>query len=450
MKGAVGEPPSTAASVLNPVKPLIFVLLLGAASLLGWLLLTNGHAWGDDFAAYLLQAQAIVEGTPDEFLTRNSFTIENSKPGLGPVVYPWGYPLVLAPLVAWLGLDLFAIKLLNLCFYALFLVVTYFLFRNRLSFIETCLVVAVFAVHPAMLNSVNEIHSDLVFLLLSTLSMLLIDRWITFGAAEMTWLKGVTLGLAVFAAFQVRTTGALLLVVLLVSQSVEGFRLRRMPVRFSNYALLIHASAYLVVIVLWLLFNQILPAGGEGYLGQLSLEDIPRTAYRNLALYAKELLPSFLDALPFSRQVYWILLTLSAIGALVNFRRDYAFCVYCITAAAVYLLWPYTQGLRFLFPLLPFWVYFIVRGIQWLLSRLPGVHIRSSQSAARLVPAVVLLFVIAFFFSATLQLARMNLERGRQTGGPFSPESAALFRAVSENTPQGSVVSFSNRARCAC
>ena len=60
--------------------------------------------WGDDYAQYILQAQAIINGSVSEFIADNEFIINNSSNLLGAVTYPWGFPCILAFMMG-LGLD---------------------------------------------------------------------------------------------------------------------------------------------------------------------------------------------------------------------------------------------------------------------------------------------------------------------------------------------------------
>jgi len=48
----------------------LIVLISGAIS---FSLLTRGHSWLDDFAAYIMQAKAFVDGSMGEFVRRNAF-----------------------------------------------------------------------------------------------------------------------------------------------------------------------------------------------------------------------------------------------------------------------------------------------------------------------------------------------------------------------------------------
>ena len=116
----------------------ILAVILGLSAVLGLLLLTKGQDWGDDFAAYIMQAQSIVKGNEQSFIERNAFTINSTDFILGPVAYPWGYPLILASVYAVTGLNLIALKLPVLVFFIAFLFVLFRFYRRRLSSIESC------------------------------------------------------------------------------------------------------------------------------------------------------------------------------------------------------------------------------------------------------------------------------------------------------------------------
>ena len=90
---------------------LIFFLILSAvAQILMW---STGHNWGGDFSAYIMQAISLTDGTVQEFIEQNSFTIYESSITLGPVTYPWGFSLLLSPLFLSFGLDIIVFKSLS-------------------------------------------------------------------------------------------------------------------------------------------------------------------------------------------------------------------------------------------------------------------------------------------------------------------------------------------------
>ena len=150
----------------------LIVLLSGAIS---FSLLTRGHSWLDDFAAYLMQAKSILDGTMGDFVRRNTFTVTESSYPPGPAAYPWGFPLLLAPVYAVFGMSVLAFKLVNTLFYALFLVIFFALARTRLTEGKSLLLTAVLAFNPALLLAHDQIISDIPFLFFCTLAIFLID-----------------------------------------------------------------------------------------------------------------------------------------------------------------------------------------------------------------------------------------------------------------------------------
>src|SRR5215510_13993749 len=97
----------------NPI--LIAIILLSLVISLSTF--TRGHEWGDDFASYIMQAQSILNGNTDDFIERNTFTIFESSFQIGPVAYPWGYPLILTPAMLLKGVHPLTLKLPGLLFF---------------------------------------------------------------------------------------------------------------------------------------------------------------------------------------------------------------------------------------------------------------------------------------------------------------------------------------------
>src|SRR5215208_1274607 len=152
----------------NPLLAAIIVvsMIIGAATL------TRGHEWGDDFASYIMQTESVWHGDTDNFVEHNSFTIFQSSNQIGPVAYPWGYPLILMPAYALKGIHPLALKLPGLFFYAGFLICLYLLLTRRLTQIESLLITGLFAFNPLLIQFLDQILSDIPFLFFSTLALL--------------------------------------------------------------------------------------------------------------------------------------------------------------------------------------------------------------------------------------------------------------------------------------
>ena len=105
---------------------LLLALVVGAMAAVMYATRRSGHWWGDDWALYLRQAKGLLDGHPNRVLTENEFTVFSSDgPEFSPPLYPWGFPLLLAPFVAVLGdnLDtLVIVPVLCACVFAVLLV----------------------------------------------------------------------------------------------------------------------------------------------------------------------------------------------------------------------------------------------------------------------------------------------------------------------------------------
>src|ERR1041385_6393908 len=144
---------------MRVLKNWILILIISLS--LGFASLTRGHDWGDDFASYIMQSQSIVHGNIAEFIQQNAFTIQNSSILIGPITYPWGYPLLLTPFVAFNGIHPLLLKIPSLFFFVGFLICFYFLTKDRLTPIESLLLLALFAFNPTLLQFLNQILSDI-------------------------------------------------------------------------------------------------------------------------------------------------------------------------------------------------------------------------------------------------------------------------------------------------
>ena len=133
------------------IRHALLLVVVVFSSLISFSVLTIGHNWGGDFSAYIMQAKSIVEGEMRSFLTRNTFTVVQSSSPMGPTAYPWGFPLLAAPVILAFGTHLIVLKAINVLFFSLFLICAFVLFAKRLSFISTILVISLFAFNPVML-----------------------------------------------------------------------------------------------------------------------------------------------------------------------------------------------------------------------------------------------------------------------------------------------------------
>ena len=412
----------------------ILVIILFVTALLGTSMFTRGHTWGDDFAAYIGQAQSIVRGDMDRFVTRNTFTVTQSshEPGhqMGPAAYPWGFPLMLAPVYALMGISPLGMKLPGLLTYLGFLLAFFYWIKNRFTPTESLLAVSLFGFNPRLLLALDSIGSDIPFLFLSTLTLLLADRYTRANDPRHRRTLAALTGVSIFAATFVRTQGFLLLGAVLLWQGIRfltGHETRRQTV---TEALITMAGFG----VLWGVVSLIFPGGQTSYLS-LYQDFSMSIVYRNISTYSL-LFGDFFVALPGSTFVFGMFVVLFFIGLAMRWKDDLLVTLYTGLYLLVLWSWPEWQGYRMIFPLLPVFIYFAFWGIKVLL-RLE----RGKVIAPKFVTTFLLLMVATFAVQAGIN-AYGNLRNGREINGPFDPYSLEMYDFIREQTPPESVIVF--------
>ncbi|MEY2958196.1 MAG: hypothetical protein RLZZ01_764 [Actinomycetota bacterium] len=183
-----------------------------------------GHWWGDDWALYLRQARALLDGTSGEVFRENDFTVTASAGApFSPTLYPWGFPLILAPFVAVFGSDLDRLTVVPVLAASAFSVAWYVLARRRLNAVPALLGGVVVTLSPLVLGWTELIQSELPFMAIVAWSLVLLDRLAASGrltGPSAGLLPLVGLGLCAAAAFSVRREGLALLVAIGAAQAV--------------------------------------------------------------------------------------------------------------------------------------------------------------------------------------------------------------------------------------
>lgn len=402
---------------------ILIALVIGAATL------RRGHEWGDDFAWYIMQAKSIVDGTTDEFMKQSAFTNYESTTHLGPLAYPWGYPLILVPAYAIKGISPLTLKLPALVFFAGFLVCFYLLLRDRLTQTESLLLVALFAFNPLLLQFLDQILSDIPFLFFSTLSLYLMMHKPIRGIFHY-----MLIGIAVFAMAFLRVTGILLLGCFLI---VEFFRLMNHRADRKQVWEIIRTASIvcLVFALLWIINLALFPSGGESYLSQ----------YESLLTTAREFAPAYVNVFgeflgrgTLWRFLYYILLVFFLLGAWEQRKREPLFLLFFALWLFVHLTYPYWQGARYIFPLLPIFVYFTFHGMKSTIAWLPA---QAQTTGQRALYGFWVILAAVFLVTSSVN-AYVNLRNNRELNGPFDPYSMEVYTFIKEKTPRDSIVVF--------
>jgi hypothetical protein len=403
---------------------LIVIILLSLA--IGSAILTRGHEWGDDWASYVMQAQSILNGRTNEFVEHNTFTIFESSFQIGPVAYPWGYPLILTPALALKGIHPLTLKLPGLFFFTGFLICFYLLLKDRLTRTESLLLVSLFAFNPTLIKFLDQILSDIPFLFLVFLSLLLITK-----LKPGVW-NSIGVGTIIFFAFFIRTTGIILLGSFLVCQALRFYRQKE-----TRKAILINSVMILISFsLLWIATSLIFPNGQGSYFEQL--RGLTATIFKENIISYFYLFVVFFGSSPAWTYIYYVLVVFFLIGIWIRRDADQPLVVFFALYFIAILLWPERQGIRFIFPLLPIFIYFVFQGISTAIAKLPKKHHPLSKG----ISFVFWLVVIGVFLFNSSARAYSNLKDNRKINGPFDPFSTDVYNFIRAETPPDSVIVF--------
>src|SRR4051794_40964967 len=156
--------------------PAMLAILVGALAVLMYSTHRAGHWWGDDWALYIRQAKGLLDGHPNRVLTQNQFTVNMSDgPEFSPPLYPWGFPILLAPFIAVVGVDLDKLTIVPVLCACLFACCWYSLARKRVGLAPALIGVAAVTITPLLLSWTELIQSEWPFLAAAGVALVCLD-----------------------------------------------------------------------------------------------------------------------------------------------------------------------------------------------------------------------------------------------------------------------------------
>jgi hypothetical protein len=105
----------------------------------------QGNTWGDDFALYIRHAQNIAAGRP---YSDTGYIYNPAVPIYGPPTYPPIFPLLLAPVYHFAGLNFWAMKCEQVAFFVLALLVIYVYLLRFTSPVNATIVIGLLGFNP--------------------------------------------------------------------------------------------------------------------------------------------------------------------------------------------------------------------------------------------------------------------------------------------------------------
>ncbi|MBZ5659118.1 MAG: hypothetical protein LAO08_01820 [Acidobacteriia bacterium] len=418
---------SNAAPSPRWVSRLALPAILLVAGLLAFAFLNDYQNWGDDWAQYMLQGQAILDHSMRECVRQSAFMTRESAVVPGPVAYAWGLPLLLAVEGSLFSFTLPVFKLFNILIFLFLVAAVHRLARKFLSGNAALATAAIFAFNPVVLHYCNHVLTELPFILSSVCAFLAMENN---GLSKRSRVVSRLLaGTFAFLSFTLRTNGILILAAATVreflpSPSEKGLR---------RPALLELLLPYIPFFLLNTIWGRLFPAGGDGYLALLSAVTL-HTLFTNALVYPVALFDFFtgghhsgLLAVVLGPLVLW--------GACKSWRRTAHLSVYGLLTMALYIVWTYQQGFRFMFPVAPVLVILMMLGLDaladWKKAGKFGIFAaRTAQSG----------FPIFFLLVSSVLAGTGKIPQ--ETWNPYDQPSSEMFQWIRSNTSGDAVISF--------
>jgi len=234
-----GDPqPSRASHLLREYgPPAMLALLVGALAVVMYSTHRAGHWWGDDWALYIRPAKGLLDGHPNRVLTQNEFTVNASDgPDFSPPLYPWGFPLILAPFIAVVGVNLDKLAIVPVLCACLFACCWYYLARKRVGLAPALIGVAAVTITPLLLSWTELIQSEWPFLATVGVALVCLDRVADSGTLvdeRGRVMPLIVVGLAGAAAFTVRREGLAMVGAIVAAQLAAMIAQRAYPWRLN-------------------------------------------------------------------------------------------------------------------------------------------------------------------------------------------------------------------------
>ena len=335
------------------------IAIVGTAIIIGIFYLStirHGHSWEGDFSMYIMHAMNIAEGRPygDTGYVYNPFC-----PCWGPKAYPPVFPLLLTPIYKVFGLNLTAMKAEIIFLFTLSLFIIGITFRRHLSTPQSIAIITILGFNPFFWDIKDHIISDLPFLLFLFLSFFILTKEEQIEQKPLPY--GILIGGLFYLCYGTRAVGILLPPSLVLYDIVKNKHIR--------LATLISIGIFTLLAV-----SQILIVHSEAsYLDQLphSLKALLFTMLKNPIRYSHALSQFWSNGYSaFCSILLCILFTGLALWGYASIVRDKRKLSPAEFFVPLYLLlissWRAYQGLRFLIPIIPLYIYYGFTGLSYL------------------------------------------------------------------------------------
>ena len=409
----------------------IFILFMAILLLpLLFINVKNSHDWGGDFAMYIMQARNIVNGISQ---TEIPYIYNPENAVVGPPAYFIGFPLILSPVYAIFGNSIYAFTLCVSVFLFLVGLIMVMYLRQYFSNLIVFFLVLIVVYNPWTINMKMEIMSEFPFTFILLLLVYLFNKY----PKKSLWLAMIVSVLMGFL-ISIRVIGIVFpIAVLLFTIYKIATGNRKKTISIYKYDLLIPFASILIFWLLNNLFFTVPQAKNGSYSDIWANGELFSTVLYNLGYYTEQFKYFFSpwggDWNFLQLILKAIIFTFTIVGMLKQFTKKLElFDFIVVLYFGVLLTYPYHHsGIRFLFPIMPFLLIYLVKGLQ---------SITIYESVNHTVKIVIMGSLV--LVSYTTVLSHILRTQNQIIVGPQENTAIDAFKFINENTDANSVIMF--------
>ena len=396
----------------------------------------NGHTWGDDFTLYLRQAKSLLDGNVGQVIADNHFNVDNAaKPGFSPYVYPWGFPLLLAPFYRLFGLDYAKLKLLEVACLIGFLWGFHAVVRRRMSQWLAFATVASVGTTLAYLLHTDKVVSEFPYMAAFAFTLWWLDRLRHDQPLDLaTRGQLIVLGMSATYVFNVRREGLAIVAAIGVAQLFDLRGRWRSADRWQV------ATPYITFVGSVVLLQLMLPSALAPEYADAGLHQ----TWRKLQGPFRTAFADQLGSPDLAGVGLLLVFLLVVAGLFVRLWRapstDAPLAAFAIGSMVIVGMIPAAAD-RYLLGITPFAVYFAAQAVAAIPLHHDSATRRSGHWLATGILAVVCIAHLTDLPSAVSDAQDFN-DSGGIADGPEAPYSQAAFAAIRTYTHQDDVVAF--------
>jgi hypothetical protein len=247
--------------------------------------------------------------------------------------------------------------------------------------------------------------------------------------------QAILLGAVIAFAFFVRTQGILLLASYGALELFQLWRNGNSPetVKKTLRGLLLVCGSFGL---LWLVYVLVFPSGSESYFDQYKDFQIQTVLGYTTGYFS--VVSEFFGKTDAWRYFYYFLVIFFLIGLWVRRGQETIFIVFTLVWMLLLVTWPAWQGPRFIFPLLPIFMYFVFHGMKTLMQKLPA----HGQVWGQRIFVIFWLVIIGLFLYRSGADSYENISRDRKALNAYESYSMEMYEFIRENTPPESIIVF--------